>query len=108
MPYSATVIINGMEYGKGYGSSKKQAKSEAGNEIKTLINIFIINYIFNTILKARASLEILIPDLKEMTEGGNRKLDPSLQDLSVCSHTFFLFHKNFRFESLELLEYFYL
>jgi putative uncharacterized protein GLEAN_15332 len=31
MPYSATVIINEMEYGVGYGSSKKQAKSEAGN-----------------------------------------------------------------------------
>ena len=30
MPYSATVIINDMEYGVGYGSSKKQAKSEAG------------------------------------------------------------------------------
>lgn len=30
MPYSATVIINNMEYGVGFGSSKKQAKSEAG------------------------------------------------------------------------------
>ena len=29
-PYSATVVINGMEYGKGYGSSKKEAKTEAG------------------------------------------------------------------------------
>jgi len=37
MPYSATVIINGMEYGKGYGSSKKQAKSEAGNHYIILI-----------------------------------------------------------------------
>jgi dsRNA-specific ribonuclease len=32
-PYSATVIINGMEYGKGFGSSKKQAKSEAGIDL---------------------------------------------------------------------------
>lgn len=32
-PYSATVIINGMEYGKGYGSSKKQAKLEAGMQL---------------------------------------------------------------------------
>jgi microprocessor complex subunit DGCR8 len=30
-PYSATVVINAMQYGIGYGSSKKQAKSEAGN-----------------------------------------------------------------------------
>lgn len=29
-PYSATVVINGMEYGRGYGSSKKEAKTEAG------------------------------------------------------------------------------
>lgn len=29
-PYSATVVINDMEYGKGYGSSKKEAKTEAG------------------------------------------------------------------------------
>ncbi|XP_054166715.1 microprocessor complex subunit DGCR8-like [Oppia nitens] len=59
-PYSATVIINGMEYGKGYGSSKKQAKSEA----------------------ARTSLEILIPDLKDITDSGNHKPDPTLQDFS--------------------------
>ncbi len=29
-PYSATVIINEMQYGVGYGSSKKEAKTEAG------------------------------------------------------------------------------
>ncbi|CAG2160726.1 unnamed protein product [Oppiella nova] len=35
-PYSATVIINGMEYGKGFGSSKKQAKSEADPRVSDL------------------------------------------------------------------------
>ena len=29
-PYSATVVINKVEYGTGYASSKKAAKSEAG------------------------------------------------------------------------------
>ncbi|XP_014242803.1 microprocessor complex subunit DGCR8 [Cimex lectularius] len=42
-PYSATVIINGMRYGYGTGTSKKQAKLAA----------------------ARASLEILIPEMRE-------------------------------------------
>ncbi|CAN7949639.1 unnamed protein product, partial [Ixodes hexagonus] len=42
MPYGATVVINSIEYGSGFGSSKKQAKSEA----------------------ARATLEILIPQMK--------------------------------------------
>ncbi|KAJ3620467.1 hypothetical protein MTP99_004415 [Tenebrio molitor] len=41
-PYAATVSINDMQYGIGYGTSKKQAKSEA----------------------ARATLEILIPEMK--------------------------------------------
>nr|CAG4643899.1 EOG090X04U5 [Lepidurus arcticus] len=41
-PYSATVLINGMQYGTGFGSSKKAAKAEA----------------------ARATLEVLIPDMK--------------------------------------------
>lgn len=41
-PYSATVKINGKDYGKGDGSSKKEAKSEA----------------------ARKTLEIFIPELK--------------------------------------------
>ncbi|XP_044261314.1 microprocessor complex subunit DGCR8 [Tribolium madens] len=41
-PYAATVSINDMQYGVGYGTSKKQAKSEA----------------------ARATLEILIPEMK--------------------------------------------
>lgn len=41
-PYAATVMIKDMKYGVGYGTSKKQAKSEA----------------------ARATLEILIPEMK--------------------------------------------
>ncbi|XP_015793480.1 microprocessor complex subunit DGCR8 [Tetranychus urticae] len=60
MPYSATVLINDMEYGVGYGSSKKQAKAEA----------------------ARATLEILIPDIRDMTQDGNSKVDTSMQDLT--------------------------
>ena len=42
-PYSATVLIDGVEYGKGVGSSKKCAKTEA----------------------ARQTLEILIPEFKD-------------------------------------------
>nr|CAG4644734.1 EOG090X04U5 [Leptodora kindtii] len=42
-PYSATVLINGMQYGSGVGSSKKAAKAEA----------------------AKATLEVLIPQMKE-------------------------------------------
>ncbi|KAL1130323.1 hypothetical protein AAG570_013261, partial [Ranatra chinensis] len=42
-PYSATVVINGMKYGYGTGTSKKQAKLAA----------------------AKASLEILIPEMRE-------------------------------------------
>eukprot|EP00096_Caligus_rogercresseyi_P005168 TRINITY_DN2014_c0_g1_i1.p1 TRINITY_DN2014_c0_g1~~TRINITY_DN2014_c0_g1_i1.p1 ORF type:complete len:582 (-),score=188.70 TRINITY_DN2014_c0_g1_i1:985-2484(-) len=41
-PYSATVIINAMEYGRGFGTSKKIAKSEA----------------------ARITIGILIPEIK--------------------------------------------
>ena len=41
-PYSATVLINGMQYGSGVGSSKKAAKAEA----------------------AKATLEVLIPEMK--------------------------------------------
>ena len=62
-PYSATVIINSMQYGTGFGSSKKQAKSEA----------------------AKATLEILIPDMKEMTQNtsaGSKKPDLGTNDLS--------------------------
>nr|CAG4643157.1 EOG090X04U5 [Ilyocryptus agilis] len=53
-PYSATVLINGMQYGTGVGSSKKSAKAEA----------------------AKATLEVLIPQMKEKildeTEPGNK------------------------------------
>lgn len=59
-PYSATVVINGMEYGRGYGSSKKEAKTEA----------------------ARASLDILIPDLKNAAEEEPNRKDSDLNDLS--------------------------
>nr|CAG4634740.1 EOG090X04U5 [Alona affinis] len=53
-PYSATVLINGMQYGSGVGSSKKAAKAEA----------------------AKATLEVLIPQMKEKildgTEPGHK------------------------------------
>nr|CAG4636952.1 EOG090X04U5 [Ceriodaphnia reticulata]SVE72889.1 EOG090X04U5 [Ceriodaphnia reticulata] len=53
-PYSATVLINGMQYGTGVGSSKKAAKAEA----------------------AKATLEVLIPQMKEKildeTEPGHK------------------------------------
>ncbi|XP_026468757.1 microprocessor complex subunit DGCR8 [Ctenocephalides felis] len=49
-PYSATVSINDMLYGVGYGTSKKQAKSDA----------------------ARATLEILIPEMREKIAADNR------------------------------------
>nr|CAG4641387.1 EOG090X0LFN [Eulimnadia texana] len=42
-PYSATVLINGMQYGTGVGSSKKAAKAEA----------------------AKATLDVLIPQMRE-------------------------------------------
>ncbi|KAH7637610.1 microprocessor complex subunit dgcr8 [Dermatophagoides farinae] len=57
-PYCATVFINEMEYGKGYGSSKKEAKTEA----------------------ARASLDILIPDLKQTLNQEQNRAE-SLNDL---------------------------
>ncbi|CAL8115806.1 unnamed protein product [Orchesella dallaii] len=46
-PYSATVMINEIPYGRGYGSSKKTAKAEA----------------------AKATLEILIPQMKGQLNG---------------------------------------
>lgn len=49
-PYAATVTINTMQYGVGYGTSKKQAKSEA----------------------ARATLEILIPEMREKIQEDKR------------------------------------
>lgn len=51
-PYSATVMINDIPYGRGYGSSKKTAKAEA----------------------AKATLEILIPQMKGQLNGN--KTDP--------------------------------
>ncbi|KAI1293581.1 Microprocessor complex subunit DGCR8 [Halotydeus destructor] len=61
VPYSATVMINGMAHGVGYGSSKKQAKAEA----------------------ARTTLELLIPSIKDMVPTDNNKpADPLLQDLN--------------------------
>lgn len=64
-PYAATVSINDMQYGIGYGTSKKQAKSEA----------------------ARATLEILIPEMKskittDAKTGSSASRDQD-QDLSV-------------------------
>ncbi|XP_041971984.1 microprocessor complex subunit DGCR8 [Aricia agestis] len=49
MPYQATVFIDGMQYGVGLGSSKRQAKSAA----------------------AKASIQILIPEMKEFLEPNN-------------------------------------
>ncbi|XP_067135138.1 microprocessor complex subunit DGCR8 [Centruroides vittatus] len=53
-PYGAVVVINDMEYGTGYGSSKKQAKSEA----------------------AKATLEILIPQMKSVHKDYKSTDDP--------------------------------
>ncbi|KAK8763880.1 hypothetical protein V5799_033518 [Amblyomma americanum] len=59
MPYGATVVISGIEYGTGYGSSKKQAKSEA----------------------AKATLEILIPQMKD-TNLKSEKSEDFFQDVA--------------------------
>lgn len=50
-PYSATAEINGRSYGIGYGKSKKDAKEEA----------------------ARKTIEILIPQIKDLTEFNTTK-----------------------------------
>ncbi|XP_073983192.1 microprocessor complex subunit partner of drosha [Rhodnius prolixus] len=50
-PYSATVIISGMKYGYGTGTSKKQAKLAA----------------------AKASLEILIPQMREKIRNDSKQ-----------------------------------
>ena len=57
LPYSATVVINNMEYGRGCANSKKQAKSEA----------------------AKKTLKILIPEIKSMTD---EQLHKCTDDLS--------------------------
>lgn len=49
-PYLATVILDGMQYGVGIGSSKKQAKLDA----------------------ARATLEILLPSVKNHIQNNRR------------------------------------
>lgn len=59
MPYGATVVINSIEYGSGFGSSKKQAKSEA----------------------AKATLEILIPQMKD-TNLKSEKSEDFFQDVA--------------------------
>ncbi|XP_064460647.1 microprocessor complex subunit DGCR8-like [Ornithodoros turicata] len=59
MPYGATVVINNIEYGSGFGSSKKQAKSEA----------------------ARTTLEILIPQMKDVNTK-NEKPEDFFQDVA--------------------------
>lgn len=41
-PYSATIIINEIEYGTGFAGSKRAAKMEAGNK-KTEKPFFIKN-----------------------------------------------------------------
>lgn len=51
-PYSATVIIDGLQYGIGLGTSKKQAKADA----------------------AREALEILIPDMREKINNEKKEM----------------------------------
>ncbi|XP_028157609.1 uncharacterized protein LOC114350863 [Ostrinia furnacalis] len=53
-PYQATVYIGGMQYGVGHGSSKRQAKSAA----------------------ARASIHILIPEMKDELDAGTSAQEP--------------------------------
>ncbi len=59
MPYRATVVIQGVEYGTGVGSSKKIAKMEA----------------------ATRSLDILIPDFSKQKE----EMESQMPDISVRS-----------------------
>ncbi|XP_071743954.1 uncharacterized protein pasha isoform X2 [Lepeophtheirus salmonis] len=59
-PYSATVIINGMEYGRGFGTSKKIAKSEA----------------------ARITIGILIPEIKNSIPSKSQEGEVDAPDLS--------------------------
>ncbi|KAF4516864.1 hypothetical protein B566_EDAN014375 [Ephemera danica] len=61
-PYSATVVINEMQYGQGFGTSKKQAKSEA----------------------AKATLEILIPEMRDKIEADKNKAKPSNKEPDLC------------------------
>ncbi|XP_064612748.1 microprocessor complex subunit DGCR8-like [Liolophura sinensis] len=56
-PYSATVVINDVEYATGYASSKKAAKMDA----------------------AKSTLAILIPEMKKVTQQENSK---ETEDLS--------------------------
>ncbi|CAG4967953.1 unnamed protein product [Parnassius apollo] len=53
-PYQATVYIGGMQYGVGFGTSKRQAKSAA----------------------ARASIHILIPEMKDQLEPTPEQNEP--------------------------------
>ncbi|CAK1590622.1 unnamed protein product [Parnassius mnemosyne] len=53
-PYQATVYIGGMQYGVGFGSSKRQAKSAA----------------------ARASIHILIPEMRDQLEPAPTQSEP--------------------------------
>ena len=70
--YSATVKINGKDYGKGDGSSKKEAKSEA----------------------ARKTLEIFIPELKNKLPPRKGYVKKESLDLSVSclSKNLLFFH----------------
>lgn len=66
-PYSATVVVNGMEMGTGYGSSKKIAKSDA----------------------AKKTLEILIPDydFKEGSTGSTISVPDDVSSSFATSRT---------------------
>ena len=60
-PYSATVMINALQYGTGFGSSKKQAKADA----------------------AKQTLEILIPAMKDQLDGPNAKKNTDIDHTVV-------------------------
>ena len=51
-----------MQYGQGFGTSKKQAKSEA----------------------AKATLEILIPEMRDKIEADKNKAKPSNKEPDLC------------------------
>lgn len=68
-PYAATVIINDTAYGRGFGSSKKTAKAEA----------------------AKATLEIMIPEMKTILNGN--KADPN-SDFDIAEVLFEVFILN--------------
>lgn len=74
-PYLATVILDGIQYGMGIGSSKKQAKLDS----------------------ARATLEILLPSVKNQIPVNRRHL--------MCERPS---TNNFEGESVSIFQYYML